>query len=708
MPLQHNLIDMTTEKLVIGKKNYSLLSESDLEARVETFIATHGIPEDQPLPLERIKKEDPSLSHQLQLYSYKLSAANSPDEKGHFSLSRSLRHMGYFVTAHLSTEEIDDLIRQMVSYEIAEKVYKGEWEIEGGLRGLVVAGAGDNPRKKKLARQAYDACFNRARKDYHKDKLVHLIDSLYPELKARYKCPLSEAMSRSLTSGQIALRLREIYFSGGDLSARNVERREGGYTLVSNIKRRDLPGRLNLGESYDRKLSTYLDLKLSPEDLLLDNEDARRGIGTILERQLLLGLEILRTYKISPRQVGEEFLDFFPGEVLELYPPHRQDIRTTSTINKEADARVVMPGLELLVEVKSYRHFNGSEARRVIDSYQDVKSWKDGAPIGRKMALAIAPDLSDDARRQFSQRGWKLMDGPTFSRFYQRCLTLLEEREPDFFRTALMPVPDVKVITEVNDLVCNKPHMLYRRGFRELRHWYLHWLAVNRHALCSGERVPHREMPNFQYVKPFSDFQEEYQGREQIKHEGVLFLDLETTGFQGRNSPITLFNIGLAYYDPGREEMVSEVLFSRNPGEEKVCLQQFLERVKGYSHIVTFNGNNFDMRVLQHRLYVNCLDYSLSNLKHDDLFGNFYREYDIPAGEKRPSRTLQSYERNELNFLRKKDIPGRDVPRVYHDFLYGKDSLVLPQIVLHNHLDVVTLAIMYDQYKDRLPSSTLR
>ena len=74
----------------------------------------------------------------------------------------------------------------------------------------------------------------------------------------------------------------------------------------------------------------------------------------------------------------------------------------------------------------------------------------------------------------------------------------------------------------------------------------------------------------------------------------ILFLDIETTGFTAKSS--SLYLIGTAYYEDGKWYV--KQWFASNYDEEAQILSAFFSFAMKYTHIIHFNGNNFDLPYL--------------------------------------------------------------------------------------------------------------
>jgi uncharacterized protein YprB with RNaseH-like and TPR domain len=165
------------------------------------------------------------------------------------------------------------------------------------------------------------------------------------------------------------------------------------------------------------------------------------------------------------------------------------------------------------------------------------------------------------------------------------------------------------------------------------------------------------------------------------KGAGFIFLDLETTGF----SSTPLFLAGTMFEKDGR--LACTQLLARDYSEERALVGLLDRLVSEFDVCITFNGKSFDIPYLRerakyHRLDLTCDPYHLDLLYHarrkwqDDL----------------PNCRLTTLEWHILGRRRSGDVPGWEVPCIYHDFVHTSDARRLVGVIRHNLLDVVSMA----------------
>jgi uncharacterized protein YprB with RNaseH-like and TPR domain len=176
-----------------------------------------------------------------------------------------------------------------------------------------------------------------------------------------------------------------------------------------------------------------------------------------------------------------------------------------------------------------------------------------------------------------------------------------------------------------------------------------------------------------------------------IRNDQVCFLDIETTGL----SPNTyVFLCGLMYLDERR--FVAEQLFARDYSEERGMLLYLQDVVQRYPMIVTFNGTSFDVPFLQTRMAVARME-SMAPFEHVDLLE--------PSRERfrdvLPNCRLETIERHLRGIARSGDIPSRDIPEVYHEFVRTGDARDMQRVLYHNLMDLLAMAYMVNHLAER-------
>jgi uncharacterized protein YprB with RNaseH-like and TPR domain len=161
----------------------------------------------------------------------------------------------------------------------------------------------------------------------------------------------------------------------------------------------------------------------------------------------------------------------------------------------------------------------------------------------------------------------------------------------------------------------------------------------------------------------------------------ALFLDLETGGLS--SSPV--FLAGTMHWNG--ETFVLRQYFARHYGEEAALLRALGEQTCQFEFLVTFNGLSYDVPFLKGRATVHGVRIALPP-RHLDLLHAARRRWK----EDLPDCRLQTLERHVCGRWRRGDVPGEEVPGLYHDYVREGDPWRLIPVFHHNLLDVITMA----------------
>ena len=160
----------------------------------------------------------------------------------------------------------------------------------------------------------------------------------------------------------------------------------------------------------------------------------------------------------------------------------------------------------------------------------------------------------------------------------------------------------------------------------------------------------------------------------------LVLLDIETGGL----SSAPVFLAGLLEFHAGRAQIVQ--LLARDYAEEAALLVEVADRLARGSVVLTYNGARFDLPFLADRAIYHSVPFRLP-APHMDLLPRARRRY---RGEL-PDCRLQTLESCVCGRARVGDVPGEQIPQLYHDFVRLGDAALLDPVLEHNRLDLVTL-----------------
>ncbi|MFC1555989.1 ribonuclease H-like domain-containing protein [candidate division KSB1 bacterium] len=169
--------------------------------------------------------------------------------------------------------------------------------------------------------------------------------------------------------------------------------------------------------------------------------------------------------------------------------------------------------------------------------------------------------------------------------------------------------------------------------------------------------------------------------------ENVLFLDIETCGLTAN----PLFLIGAAFAE--NNTFILLQFFARNYDEERPLLSFFSRFLGRFDTLVTYNGRSFDMPFILSRAHENRVSIR-DEIDHLDLLIEVRRKWK----REMPDCKLQTVEHEKLDFVREGDVPGIEIPRLYHEFVDTGNPDRIMTILEHNVRDILSLVEIVIQF----------
>lgn len=160
----------------------------------------------------------------------------------------------------------------------------------------------------------------------------------------------------------------------------------------------------------------------------------------------------------------------------------------------------------------------------------------------------------------------------------------------------------------------------------------------------------------------------------------ILFIDIETTGFTARNS--SLYLIGTAYYESGK--WFVRQWFSDTGEDEKQLLSAFFNFAMNYTHLIHFNGNNFDLPYLLQKCRQYSLPYNFDGFEGIDIYRRISPYKNFLKLPNCKQKTIEEF----LGIQREDKYNGGELISVYHTYLKEPTDFGLQALTLHNADDM--------------------
>lgn len=184
--------------------------------------------------------------------------------------------------------------------------------------------------------------------------------------------------------------------------------------------------------------------------------------------------------------------------------------------------------------------------------------------------------------------------------------------------------------------------------------------------------------------------------------EKILFIDIETTGFTAKNS--SLYLIGAAFYQAGC--WCVRQWFAENYLEEKEVLESFFffADTYAYTHLIHFNGNNFDLPYLVQKCAQYNLSYNFDNFEGIDLYKRISPYKFFLNTPNCKQKTLETF----LGIERKDIYNGGKLINIYHSYVKRPTEFNYQLLVLHNSddmkgmLQITSMLAYYDLFNGKL------
>lgn len=163
--------------------------------------------------------------------------------------------------------------------------------------------------------------------------------------------------------------------------------------------------------------------------------------------------------------------------------------------------------------------------------------------------------------------------------------------------------------------------------------------------------------------------------------EGSIFFDIETTGFSPAHT--SLYLIGCARR--AGSYLCIDQFFAEHKKEEKLILNAFLELLRPYDTIITFNGIGFDIPYLKAKCDTYELKEHFSDYTYVDIFKSVRQIRHLLNLTNYKQKTIEDF----LKIERADTYSGGELINVYRSYVQKPQEDLLDLLLLHNYEDVL-------------------
>jgi len=170
----------------------------------------------------------------------------------------------------------------------------------------------------------------------------------------------------------------------------------------------------------------------------------------------------------------------------------------------------------------------------------------------------------------------------------------------------------------------------------------------------------------------------------------LVYFDLETTGLSG-GAGMLAFLAGVGEWTPEGFRTTQFLLPSH--ACERAMLHLLNDYVGDDAVLVTYNGRTFDVPVMELRGEMQRVPQRVCDLPHLDMLHAARRLWRASEEGDRSCR-LTHLEESVLGLGRVGDVGGFEIPSRYFQFVRGGTVDLLEPVLLHNRLDLLSLAAL--------------
>ncbi len=652
--------------------------------------------------LTSLKKENSRL--------YNLLKSSSPKVGSMVSVSRLLSVLGFSTKNKYQyiTNLEKKLKKELLDVLTPERI---EDAINGG-RPL--------PSLKKLSfsLRYFKAYTSRKFRDKKSSSLKEIINSLYPE-HSNLSIYVSKTISiKDFTKEEVTDILLKMYYDRVDISP-------------TALRKFNLPIAKWLNCYYNNKLNNELfsnkrksDLTkpvseltgLNSSDFIIKDPRKIKKIGNTSEHYIKVLLAAAKLVDPYCHNLPENIKEAIPTPINEVYPKKKKGVRAKGQklIFKQDEGKneelfadfVVKSGRNICVgEVKNIRYITNSNIEIIKKRLEKRMYWrfddKEIEATKKVLFLLSKKNVLNEVKVVFSDDSIPLVTHHDVKKALEFLLN-----EKSIMQYMNLNIYSPKEIIEMYNVIVESPHTFVRKSHKFALN-YLDMVLKDLYerlqkgkkiepvkplkVYSKGDRLIHNKEGIYQHFTLSLGDITELGGtmnhvKQRIKNipENAIYMDIESTGFVGH----LIFLMGIAYKEDNTLKF--DLAFARNPWEEKAVLRSFCSKADN-KQIVTYNGKTFDYPTIKSRLVANMMKEQLPE-NHRDVYRIIEKYSGLRKYHKVENLKLSNL--CELFGDEREDVPGKEIPLRYNNWItYGKPDPI-KRVIEHNVLDLLTLVAL--------------
>ena len=173
----------------------------------------------------------------------------------------------------------------------------------------------------------------------------------------------------------------------------------------------------------------------------------------------------------------------------------------------------------------------------------------------------------------------------------------------------------------------------------------------------------------------------QYNLTNELFDETSIFFDIETTGF----SPSTSCIYMIGCLRRKNDMLIIDQFFAENKNEEFDILNQFINLIKSYKTILTFNGIGFDIPFIKAKCDSYKIEEHLKDFQYIDIFKHISTIKFLLKLPNYKQKTIEAF----LDLQRNDKFSGGELINVYEDYTKTQSPEAEQLLLLHNYEDVL-------------------